>query len=75
MLDKKLKNEILDYLKNNERCNLMVENGEYNVYPEYAMGYGELVFVLEPWDLTECDNEEHYFEWLESCLRERNTLC
>lgn len=71
MLDKNLENEILEYLKNDERCNLMVENGEYDVYPEYSKGYGELAFILEPWDLADCDNEEHYFEWLEDCLRDR----
>ena len=54
---------------NLEDCKVMIDDGQVDVYPADAQGYGEVVVELEAYDFEECDNVEQYVEWVNDGLR------
>ena len=56
--------EILEFVANGKDCKVMIDDGQVNVYPANAQGYGDVVVDFEAYDFEECDNVEHFVEWI-----------
>ena len=61
--------EVLGFVANGEDCKVMIDEGQVDVYPANAQGYGEVVLELEAYDFEECDNAEHFAEWVNDGLK------
>lgn len=60
--------EVLGFLANGEDCKVMIYDGQVNVYPANAQGYGEVIVELEAYDLEECDSVEDFADWVNDCF-------
>ena len=56
--------EVLGFVANGKDCKVMIDDGQVDVYPANAQGYGEVVVELEACDFEECDNVEEFAEWV-----------
>lgn len=65
--------EVLGFVTNGEDCKVMIDDGQVDVYPTNAQGYGEIIVELEAYDFKECDSVEEYVEWLNDCFRSIDT--
>lgn len=62
--------EILAFVSDGEDCKIEIDkDGDYAVLPAEAFGYQDTILKqrLDAYDYEECDNEEHYIDWLISC--------
>ena len=65
--------EVLGFVARGEDCKVMIDDGQVDVYPANAQGYGEVVVELEAYDFEECDSVEEYVEWLNDYFKSTDT--
>ena len=60
--------EVLGFVTNSEDCKVMIDDGQVDVYPANAQGYGEVVLKLESYEFEECNSVEEFTDWVNDCF-------
>lgn len=56
--------EVLEFVANGKDCKVMIDDGQVDVYPINAQGYGKVVVELEAYDFKECNSPDEFVEWV-----------